>query len=108
MHDDDEDEHSELQYITTSLVLGMRAYRSHGRVQEAGCTALAELVGDSDNTVAFVVTALVCAGAVHAVVEAMTGHMGDQCRKRAARRLKISPTTQTPLMRLLERGASLA
>jgi len=78
MHDDDEDEHSELmQHISTSLVLGMRAYRSHGRVQEAGCTALAELAGDDDNTAAFVGTALVCAGAVRAVVEAMTGHMGD-------------------------------
>jgi len=57
----------------TALVLDMRTYRSHARVQEACCEGLAlELEGDTDNMLV-----IVGVGSIHAVVDATLAHVGD-------------------------------
>jgi len=59
----------EMEDIITRLVSGMRAYRAHPRVQEAGCKALAELAHHPN-----VAAAIVDAGGLAVVVEAMSAH----------------------------------
>jgi len=59
----------EMQDNITRLVSGMRTYRAHPRVQEAGCKALAELAHHPN-----VAAAIVDAGGLAVVVEAMSAH----------------------------------
>jgi len=54
-----------------ALMLGMRKYRSHVVVQQAGCMALRELAADKDW-----VDVIMGLG-IRDVVEAMTAHLGD-------------------------------
>lgn len=64
----------------TALAIGMRTYRSHARVQEAGCTALLKLVGDpaaNADTVKKNQDGIVSVGGIIVILAAMRAHAGD-------------------------------